>query len=155
MITGSGRTRPVSHTLWSPLKVAPGFSSDAPSICKREIQSPANHTHLRYPIARTTSHGILTVCPSGTAFAIPLGPTDPWLIIIAKETLIFRRSGFSPELRLLVPTFLLLCAPAWVTPSPSSRQRIFSYHVQVSKNLYILSFGTTLNPDYLRCGISR
>ena len=41
-------------------------------------------------------HGILTVCPSRAAFAIRLGPTNPWLIISAKETLIFRRQGFSP-----------------------------------------------------------
>ena len=27
--------------------------------------------------------------PSGSAIAIPLGPTNPWLIIIAKETLVF------------------------------------------------------------------
>jgi len=56
-------------------------------------------------------HGILTVCPSPPAFAIGLGPTNPWLIAIAKETLGFRRAGLSPALRLLVPTFSLLHAP--------------------------------------------
>jgi hypothetical protein len=56
------------------------------------------------------------MCPSGSTFAIPLGPTNPWLINIAKETLIFRRQGISPSLRLLVPTFLLRNAPPWVTP---------------------------------------
>ena len=61
------------------------------------------------------------MCPSGAAFAIPLGPTNPWLTIIAKETLIFRRAGFSPALWLLVPTFLLRNAPARVAPSPSSQ----------------------------------
>ena len=74
------------------------------------------------------SHGILTVYPSGSVFTIPLGPTNPSLIIIAKETLVFRRRGFSPRLRLLVPTFLLLDAPARVTPSPSQQTRILSYH---------------------------
>src|SRR3989344_7930048 len=59
------------------------------------------------------------MCPSGSALAIPLGPTNPWLIVIAKETLIFWRAGFSPALWLLVPTFLLPHAPAWVTPLPS------------------------------------
>jgi hypothetical protein len=44
-------------------------------------------------------------------FRHPLGPTNPWLINITKETLIFRREGFSPSLRLLVPTFLLPNAP--------------------------------------------
>jgi hypothetical protein len=61
------------------------------------------------------------MCPSITAFAITLGPTNPSLIFIAKETLVFRRAGFSPALRLLVPTFLLLDAPVWVTPLPSLR----------------------------------
>ena len=69
------------------------------------------------------------MCPSAAAFAIALGPTNPWMIDIAKETLIFRRVGLSPTLRLLVPTFLLLDAPAWVTPLPSQQTRILSYHV--------------------------
>ena len=63
--------------------------------------------------------GILTSCPSGAAFAIPLGPTNPWLITIAKETLIFRRGGISPPLRLLVPAFSLPYAPHWVAPYAS------------------------------------
>jgi len=67
------------------------------------------------------------MCPSSSAFAIPLGPTNPWLIDIAKETLIFRREGVSPSLRLLVPTFLLRYAPAWVTPLPSQQNRILAY----------------------------
>ena len=67
------------------------------------------------------------MCPSGAAFAIPLGPTNPELIIIAQETLIFRRRGLSPLLRLLVPTFLLRHAPRWVTPSASTQSRILSY----------------------------
>ena len=53
--------------------------------------------------------------PSPAAFAIGLGPTNPWLIIIAKETLVFRRAGISPALRLLVPTFALPYAPESVT----------------------------------------
>ncbi len=68
------------------------------------------------------SYGILTVCPSGAVFTIPLGPTNPSLINIAKETLVFRRAGLSPALRLLVPTFLLPHAPAWLTPLPSQRE---------------------------------
>ena len=69
------------------------------------------------------------MCPSGSAFAIPLGPTNPSLIIIAKETLVFRRRGFSPRLRLLVPTFSLPYAPAWVTPLPSQQNGMLSYRV--------------------------
>ena len=95
------------------------------------------------------------MCPSGAAFAIPLGPTNPSLIVIAKETLIFRRHGLSPWLWLLVPTFLLLHAPVWVTPLPSSQSRILSYQYNYSKITIILSFGTMLNPDYLRRESSR
>ena len=61
------------------------------------------------------------MCPSRAAFAIRLGPTNPSLTIIEKETLVFRRAGFSPALWLLVPTFLLPNAPPWVTPSASLR----------------------------------
>ena len=67
------------------------------------------------------------MCPSGSAFAIPLGPTNPWMIAITKETLVFRRRGFSPRLWLLVPTFLLRYAPVWVAPLPSAQYRILSY----------------------------
>ena len=92
--------------------------------------------------------------PSAPAFAITLGPTNPWLIIIAKETLVFRRAGISPALRLLVPTFLLPHAPLWVTPSASSQSGILSYHVYIPKKIHVLSFGTTLSPDNLRRKIS-
>ena len=95
------------------------------------------------------------MCPSRAAFAIRLGPTNPWLIFIAKETLVFRRAGISPALWLLVPTFLLLDAPAWVTPLPSQQTRILSYHYVSPKTDAILNFGTTLSPDYLRRKTSR
>ncbi len=95
------------------------------------------------------------MCPSDAAFAISLGPTHPWLTIIAKETLVFRCAGFSPALWLLVPTFLLLNAPPWVTPLASSQMRILSYRLHCANALQSLSFGTMLSPDYLRCGISR
>ena len=95
------------------------------------------------------------MCPSGTVFTIPLGPTNPWLIYIAKETLIFRRAGFSPALWLLVPTFLLPHAPPWVTPLASTQSGKLSYHVLMPKHQHILSFGTMFNPDYLRRKFSR
>ena len=44
-----------------------------------------------------------------------LGPPNPWLIIIAKETLGFRCAGLSPALRLLMPTFSLEHSPASLT----------------------------------------
>ena len=40
-----------------------------------------------------------------------LGPPNPWMIIIAKETLGFRCDRLSLSLRLLMPTFSLLIAP--------------------------------------------
>ena len=85
------------------------------------IQLPAAYTAVRHSIASVGGHGILTVCPSGAAFAIPLGPTNPQLITIAEETLVFRRAGFSPALWLLVPAFSLLYAPRRVIPYASSR----------------------------------
>jgi len=63
------------------------------------------------------------MCPSDAAFAISLGPTNPELIIIALETLVFRRVRISRTLRLLVPTFLLPYAPVWLTPLPSQPER--------------------------------
>ncbi len=108
------------------------------------IQQVAIYTTIRLSIALYESHGILTMCPSGSVLTIPLGPTNPSLIVIAKETLIFRRRGFSPRLWLLVPTFLLLDAPAWVTPLPSSQTRILSYRVICPKTNHTPSFGTIL-----------
>ena len=69
------------------------------------------------------------MCPSAATFVIALGPTNPALIDIEQETLVFRREGFSPSLWLLVPTFLLRNAPAWVTPLPSLQMRILSYRL--------------------------
>ena len=94
------------------------------------------------------------MCPSGAAFAIPLGPTNPWMTIIAKETLVFRRGGFSPPLWLLVPTFLLRNAPPWVTPLASMLLRTLSYRSIFPKKNETLSFGTTLSPVHLRREIS-
>ena len=72
------------------------------------------------------------MCPSGAVLTIPLGPTNPWLIYIAKETLIFRRADISSALRLLVPTFLLRNAPPWLAPLASLQMRILSYHLKAS-----------------------
>ena len=42
---------------------------------------------------------------------LDLGPTNPGAIIVAQETLLFRRAGFSPALWLLIPAFSLDNAP--------------------------------------------
>ena len=95
------------------------------------------------------------MCPSGAVLTIPLGPTNPSMIDIAKETSVFRRAGFSPALRLLVPTFLLPNAPKALT-SPSSQQiGTLSYHSILPKKNEVLKFGTILSPNYFRRKISR
>ena len=77
-------------------------------------------------------HGILTVCPSTPTFVIALGPTNPWLITSAKETLGLRRTRISRVLWLLVPTFSLPNAPQ-ALPGPASLQiGTLSYHTLVS-----------------------
>ena len=50
-----------------------------------------------------------------------LGPPNPWSIFVTTETLGFRPRGFSPLLRLLIPAFSLLTAPAGLAPPPSTR----------------------------------
>jgi hypothetical protein len=59
--------------------------------------------------------GILTRCPSPTLVRLGLGPTNPGLIIMAQETLLFRWAGFSPALGLLIPAFSLDNAPHHLT----------------------------------------
>src|SRR3990167_9535187 len=82
------------------------------------------------------------MCPSPPPFGIGLGPTNPSLIFIAKETLVFRRAGLSPALRLLVPTFSLPYAPPWVTPLASSRTErsptAYEFHRRPNMSFFIL-----------------
>ena len=51
--------------------------------------------------------------PLSIAYAtrLGLGPTNPGMITIAQETLLFRPTGFSPVLKLLIPAFSLGTAP--------------------------------------------
>ena len=51
--------------------------------------------------------------PLSIAYAtrLGLGPTNPEMITMAQETLLFRRTGFSPVLWLLIPAFSLPHAP--------------------------------------------
>ncbi len=51
--------------------------------------------------------------PLSIAYAtrLGLGPTNPEMITMAQETLLFRRAGFSPALWLLIPAFSLPHAP--------------------------------------------
>ena len=51
--------------------------------------------------------------PLSIAYAtrLGLGPTNPGTITVAQETLLFRWTGFSPALWLLIPAFSLPHAP--------------------------------------------
>jgi len=70
----------------------------------------------------------LTSCPLAAAFAIALGPPNPWLIAIATETLDFRGVSFSLTLGLLIPTFSLPNAPVALAGQPSLQMGMLSYH---------------------------
>ena len=101
------------------------------------------------------SAGILTGCPSAAAFAIALGPTNPQLIFIAEETLDFRRSGLSPDLRLLVPTFSLPCAPVALAGQPSLHRKCSSTTREIRKFRESVISVPSLAPLNLRRKISR
>ena len=49
------------------------------------------------------------------AIRLGLGPTNPEMITIAQESLLFRPWGFSPHLWLLIPAFSLPNAPQFLT----------------------------------------
>ena len=59
--------------------------------------------------------GMLTGCPSPTAFALGLGPANLRWTNLALETLGFRRRRFSLRFSLLVPAFSLPLRPEVVT----------------------------------------
>ena len=91
-------------------------------------------------IEHSSRCGILTRFPSPTALALDLGPTDPGRISLAQETLGLRRTGFSPVLSLLVPTFSLLPRPRLLTVtllpnaerSPTAHSHLSDYEPAVS-----------------------
>lgn len=67
--------------------------------------------HTKYNLFRN-----INLMSIAYAIRLGLGPTNPGMITIAQETLLFRPTGFSPVLRLLVPAFSLPNAPPWLTP---------------------------------------
>ena len=99
--------------------------------------------------------GILTCYPSPPPVGIGLGPTNPSLISIAKETLVFRRAGFSPALRLLVPAFSLLYAPPRFTPWLHRRTERSPTTVRLRRNVQSAVSVICLSPDHLRREDSR
>ncbi len=98
------------------------------------------------------SAGILTCCPSATPFGLALGPTHPWLIVIAKETLGFRRSWFSQDLWLLIPAFSLLCAPQNFTVLLRCTEEALLPLSILRRKIRIV--GTSLSPIHFRRAIS-
>ena len=131
-------------------------------ICLRHTSAstdanPIRRVNLFLPSLRhlVRGVGILTYCPSPAAFAIGLGPTNPSLTTIEKETLFFRRAGISPALRLLVLAFSLPYAPLWVAPL-ASLQMESSLTTQHDRSHVESSVSVPrFSPDYLRRGDSR
>ena len=70
------------------------------------------------------------------AMRLGLGPTNPEMITMAQETLLFRRTGFSPVLWLLIPAFSLPHAPACLATHLHRREERSSTTV-VNYNPYL------------------
>ncbi len=92
--------------------------------------------------------GISTDCPSPTAFALGLGPTNPERINLPQETLDIRRARFSRAFR-------YSCRHSHFRPlQPSSRSTFTAdgtlpYHRLAQKDETIRSFGTRLEPRWI------
>ena len=86
--------------------------------------------------------------PLSIAYAsrLGLGPTNPGMITIAQETLLFRWIGFSPILKLLIPAFSLVAAPPDLTVQLHCRQQRSS---TTPNKLKVHIFGATLEPRYI------
>src|ERR1700712_1338918 len=93
----------------------------------------------------TISHQYGNINPLSIAYAtrLGLGPTNPGTIIVAQETLLFRRAGFSPALWLLIPAFSLDTAPPNLTVQLRCRYQRSS---TAPNKLKARSFGNTLSP---------
>ena len=82
------------------------------------------------------------------ATRLGLGPTNPGLINMAQETLLFRWAGFSPAFWLLIPAFSLPNAPPALASLASTPIGTLLYHSkqQASSLLEIQGFGSKLKP---------
>ena len=127
------------------LAAAGGFACRHSLRQERKSNNPFRILRSVTPSKSYGGHGILTVFPSPSAFAIGLGPTNPQMIVIAAETLGFRCRGVSPRLWLLVPTFSLPAAPVALTGQPSL-QRECSSTTHSDESERIRDFGTQLSP---------
>ena len=71
------------------------------------------------------------------AMRLGLGPTNPEMITMAQETLLFRPTGFSPVLKLLIPAFSLPHAPQNLTILLLCREERSSTTCTKSTNPYL------------------
>ena len=105
-------------------------------------------TLLRHPFAQTYRRGtgLLTRCPSPTALALGLGPTNPTRITLPSETLDLRRTCFSH-----VSRYSCQHSHFWTLHLSSqtgfNASRTLPYYPALSRR--IRSFGTKLSPVIL------
>ena len=69
----------------------------------------------RAQCAKYNRYGNINPLSIAYATRLGLGPTNPGVINIAQETWLFRPTGFSPVLWLLIPAFLLGTTPPCLT----------------------------------------
>ena len=134
--------------IWICLAAAHGFAYELSLYQERKSNNPPHILLSVTPLKKSGGAGILTSCPSASAFAIALGPTNPWMIAIAKETLGLRRAGLSPALWLLVPTFSLPYAPIPLAGESSLRKECSpTASLLASARSDTRNFGNALSPD--------
>ncbi len=103
---------------------------------------------LRHSFVRTSGHGMLTVCPSPTARALGLGPTNPTRITLASEPSDLRRRRFSRRLRYSSQhSHFWPLQPS--SPSTFAAARTLLYHPLPLAEVGIRGFGVTLEPRYI------
>ena len=115
-----------------------------------EVASAHQRPRTRHLAVQTISGGIgiSTDCPSPTALALGLGPTNPERINLPQETLDIRRARFSRAFR-------YSCRHSHFRPlQPSSRSTFTAdgtlpYHRTHPKARTIRSFGTRLEPRWI------
>ena len=135
-----------------PFPVTPSLSSPLLTGCLERPKSPSAHQRprTRHLAVQTVigGIGISTDCPSPTAFALGLGPTNPERINLPQETLDIRRARFSRAFR-------YSCRHSHFRPlQPSSRSAFTAdgtlpYHHRHPKAATIRSFGTRLEPRWI------
>ncbi len=94
---GFGKPHPRSHLSVSGKAFLLSFIDLPASMCRSTLRlSPCVTPSVQTVWSGT---GLSTSCPSGAAFALPLGPTNPKWINLASETLDFRCACFSQAMR--------------------------------------------------------